>query len=102
MPKKPKARRKLPEDELTRDVTLEEFANATFEKFKRDPRFARAVRDLSVSQDTPVEVLMYEALGLAYHLQGKPVPPEVREYLIKHDLNMPENLRALLLKPGLN
>ena len=58
--------------------------------------------DIARAKGKTVDVLLHEAMGYAYRRQGKPMPPELREYLAKHDSDMPDSIRNELLKPGLN
>jgi hypothetical protein len=88
--------------EAVKDATIEERAQGIFEALAARPHFVRAAKEVAAERGVTFDVLMHEAIAATYQIQGLPVPPELREYLMTHDAGMPAAIRDELLKPGVN
>jgi hypothetical protein len=81
------------------DATFADFAPGIFEALSL-PGVAREVKRIADKLGTTVDVYIHGAIAEAYHRDGYPLPPDLREYLMKQD--MPPALRERFLKPHLS
>jgi hypothetical protein len=80
-------------------MTMQDWAAAIF-KTLSIPGVARELKGLADDQGVELEVVMHVILAHGYHTHGQPLPPDLREYLLAHE--MPPWLRDKALKPLLN
>jgi hypothetical protein len=97
-----KSESKRPRYEAVKHATIEERAQGIFEALAARPHFVRAAKEVAAERGVAFDVLMHEAIGMTYLIQGQPLPPELREYLMTQDPGMPAAIRDELLKPGVN
>jgi CO dehydrogenase/acetyl-CoA synthase alpha subunit len=82
-----------------RDITMQEFAKEWFELLAR-PQVAKACKEIADEEGVSFEFLMCESLVDVYHKHGKPLPPDIRDYIMNHP-DIPDAKRAGLLKADL-
>lgn len=84
-------------------TTLQDYLEGMFEIFKVSPTTARDFGAIARERGVPFEVVMYEAIAAGCCKHHRPLPPELREYLVQHAAQIdPDLFRAKLLKPELN
>jgi hypothetical protein len=83
-------------------MTLQEAIEAMHETFAVAPEAAQVFKRIADRRGVSFEFKMYETIALAYHGEGLPMPPELREYLAQHATEIHPQLRAKLLKPLAN
>jgi hypothetical protein len=73
-----------------------------FEIFESVPSVARDFREIAAKRGVPFDLLVYEAIARGCYKNHRPLPPEARDYLLRHATKIDPKLRAKLLKPLIN